>query len=359
MSVYGVAHWYVAWRLLKPFALRGPSLWLAWGLFGLLFLSFPLIHFLFSHKNGTAISAVSFISSVWSGMLIYFLLVTVAAEFLRMIFWRVALDDRTVTFVITGIVAAITIYGLIEARCVGVTELRVRMPNLPRELEGMRIAQISDVHMGRIVRGARLEQIVTKVNDLQPDLVLITGDLVDAEALHMEEMVHPLRRLKGQYGVYAVTGNHEFYAGIGQVEAFLQQAGVTLLRNRWVTINNGLQLIGHDDPVAFRMTGERPPPINEIMRGIDRSKPVILMLHTPATTLDQLQSLGINLQLSGHTHKGQLWPFNYLVKLIFKTPYGLFTNANATIYVSRGTSTWGPPMRVAAPPEITLITLTP
>jgi predicted MPP superfamily phosphohydrolase len=115
-------------------------------------------------------------------------------------------------------------------------------------------------------------------------------------------LIKPLRRLQGKYGVYAVTGNHEFFAGEKDVETFLERAHVTLLRNRWVNINGGLQL-------------------------------------------------------SGHTHKGQLWPFQYIVKNIFKTPYELFTNGNATIYVSRGTGAWGPPMRVGAHPEITLITL--
>jgi predicted MPP superfamily phosphohydrolase len=170
-------------------------------------------------------------------------------------------------------------------------------------------------------------------------------------------LIKPLRRLQGKYGVYAVTGNHEFFAGEKDVETFLERAHVTLLRNRWVNINGGLQLIGHDDPVARYFTGERPPSMSEILRGMDHAKPAILLLHTPVTTLEQLESLGIQLQLSGHTHKGQLWPFQYIVKNIFKTPYGLFTNGNATIYVSRGTGAWGPPMRVGAHPEITLITL--
>lgn len=358
MSVYGLAHLYIWLRLVKPLELRGAPLLLAGIAFLLLYLSFPAIHFAFRHQNGFLITAVNWISSVWMGMAVYFFLVTLASDLLRLVLFRSLMDGRAVTGAITGIVILLTIYGLIAARHVGVTELRVPIANLPAELEGMRLAQISDVHMGLIVRGARLEEIVTKVNDLHPDLVVITGDLVDAEALHMEEMIHPLRRLKGKYGVYAVTGNHEFFAGIDQVETFLEQAHVTLLRNRWVNINHGLQLLGLDDPVGLHITGQRPPPLTDIMRGLDSGKPTILLLHTPVTTLDKLNSLGIALQLSGHTHRGQLWPFQYIVKMIYRTPYGLFTDGNATIYVSRGTGTWGPPMRVGAPPEITLITLT-
>jgi predicted MPP superfamily phosphohydrolase len=292
------------------------------------------------------------------GLVVYLVLVALAGDILRLLFFRAVPDRPAVCGIMAAVAVAISIYGLIEARSIGVTRLTVPMPNLPAALDGLRIAQISDVHMGRIVRGPRLERIVTLVNDLQPDLIVITGDLVDAEALHMEDLVQPLRRLKSRYGVYAVPGNHEFFAGIDQARAFVEQAGATMLRNRWVTVAGALQLVGWDDPVGARIAGENIPPLTEVMRGIDRTRPTILLYHTPLTTLEQLQFLGIHLQLSGHTHQGQLWPFNYIVRRIFRTPYGRFTAGDTTIYVSRGTGTWGPPMRMGAPPEITLVTLT-
>jgi predicted MPP superfamily phosphohydrolase len=353
LSVYGLAHLYIWWRLLKPLELTGALLRSVQVGFLLLFISFPLIHFWFRHENGWLVGAANWFSSVWMGMVVYFVLVTLASDLLRLVLFRHVFDGPVVSGVVAAIVVVITVYGLIEARRVGVTELRVRMPNLSSEL---RVAQISDVHMGLVVRGSRLEQIVNKVNSLQPDLIVITGDLVDAEALHVEDMIPLLQRLKAHHGVFAVTGNHEFYAGVGKVEAFLKQAGVTLLRNRSVTVAGGLQLVGLDDPVVSRFTGQPPPRITDVM---ERGKPTLLLLHTPVTALERLAAAGIHLQLSGHTHKGQLWPFNHIVKLIYKqTPYGLFSNGDATIYVSRGVGTWGPPMRVGAPPEITLVTLT-
>jgi hypothetical protein len=355
--IYGGAHLYIWSRLVGPLGITGVSLRLLQGLFILLFLSFPLIHIAFRHQNGLAVTAATMVSSVWMGMVVYFVLVTLASDLLRLIIFRAVFDGRAVSAVITTIVVAITVYGLVEARSIGITRLQVRMPNLPSNIEGLRIAQISDVHMGRIIRGSRLERIVTMVNDLHPDLIVITGDLVDAEALHMEDMVHPLRRLRSKYGVFAVPGNHEYFAGIDQSQAFMEEAGVTMLRNHWVTISGGLQLVGRDDPAGAWVAGEKIPSLEEIMRGTDRSKPTILLYHTPATTFEELQSRGIQLQLSGHTHKGQLWPFNYIVKLIYKMPYGRFTSGDTTVYVSRGTGTWGPPMRVGARPEITLITL--
>ena len=356
--IYGGAHLYIWWRLVAPLPVSGVSLRLLQALFVLLFLSFPVIHFAFRQENGFLISAANLVSSVWMGMVVYFVLVTLASDLLRLaLFFHPIPDGPRVTAAVTAVVAAITIWGLTEARSIGVTRLPVRMPNLPGQLEGLRIAQISDVHMGLIVRGSRLERIVTMVNDLQPDLIVITGDLVDEQALHMEDMIHPLRRLACKYGVYAVTGNHEYFAGIERAQAFIEQAGVILLRNRWVTVAGGLQLVGRDDPIASRITGEKVPSLAEIMRGTDPDKPTILLYHTPVTTFAELQARGIGLQLSGHTHRGQFWPFNYIVKMIFQTPYGRFNDGDTTIYVNRGTGTWGPPMRVGARPEITLITL--
>jgi predicted MPP superfamily phosphohydrolase len=211
--------------------------------------------------------------------------------------------------------------------------------------------------MGLIIQGKRLENIVALTNSLNPDIIVITGDLVDEQALRMENLIEPLQRLKSKYGVFACTGNHEFFAGIDKSTDFIKKAGVTLLRNRWIEVAGGLQLVGRDDPVGARVVHEQIPPLAEIMKGIDPQKPIILLYHTPGTTMDELQRLGINLQLSGHTHQGQLWPFRYIVKMIFAMPYGLFSSGNTTVYVNRGTGTWGPPMRVGAPPEIAFITL--
>ncbi len=355
--IYGSAHLFVWWRLVHPLKLAGWAAWIVPSVLLILFLSFPVIHFALRQENGPLVSAANFASCVWMGMIVYLVLGTVAYDLARLISWGAIPSGKVMTATVAGIAAAVTIYGIVEAHSIDVTNLAVRMANLPGQLEGMRIAQVSDVHMGLIVRGCRLEKIVTMVNDLHPDLIVITGDLVDAEPSHMEEMIPALRRLQSKYGVYAVTGNHEFFAGVEHAQEFIERASVTMLRNRWVTVNGGLQLIGRDDVVASRITGKPVPSLDEIMQGIDRTKPAILLYHTPATTLAELEAHGIQLQLSGHTHKGQLWPFNFIVKRIYRTPYGLFTNGNATIYVSRGTGTWGPPIRVLARPEITLVTL--
>jgi len=356
--IYGGAHLYVYWRLVQPLKLTGGPVWaVRLGLL-VLFLSFPIIHFMLRRENGVVLNAASFVSSVWMGMIVYLVLGALVYDVVSVFTWGALPVGRMMTTIVAGLAAAITVYGLIEAHWIGVTNLPVRMPGLPARLEGFRIVQLSDVHLGRIVRGTRLEKIVSQVNALQPDLIVITGDLVDAEPAHMEEMIPALRRLQSRCGVFAVTGNHEFFAGADRAQTYIERAGVMLLRNRWVTVDDDLQLIGRDDVIAGQFTSVPTPSWDENLRGLDRTKPAILLYHTPVTTLAELEAHGIQLQLSGHTHRGQLWPLNFIVKGIFKTPYGLFTDGKATIYVNRGIGTWGPPMRVLARPEITLVTLT-
>ena len=355
--IYGGAHLYIYWRLIHPLHITGPLLALIQAGFIFLFISFPLIHFAFRHESGQLVSFINILSSVWMGMLVYFFLATLGLDIFKLLS-GLPQSPKIFSLVVAIVAVSVSSYGLYEASHIGITNLNIQIANLPKNLEGLTIAQISDVHMGLIVKGPRLEKIVNMVNDLHPDIIAITGDLVDEQALHMEDMVEPLKKLRSRYGVYAVTGNHEYFAGIDKSVEFMEKAGVTLLRNRWVNVAGGLQLVGRDDVVASRVTGEVVPPLADILKGIDHTKPVILLYHTPVTSLDELQTLGVQLQLSGHTHQGQLWPFRYIVKMIFKTPYGLFTSGNTSIYVSRGTGTWGPPLRVAAPPEIVLVKLT-
>ncbi|MDD5354747.1 MAG: metallophosphoesterase [bacterium] len=361
LIVYGGSHLYVFARLIHPLKLTGFTSLLVKLLFITLCLSFPLLHFVTRGQNGPLVEAINYISSVWMGLIVYLLLATVGFDLVRLALKlsgnKALQNPRLFTSLVSGIALAVTIYGLAEATSIGITRLTVKMPKLPENLAGTTIAQISDVHMGLIIQGKKLDNIVTLTNNLDPDLIFITGDLVDEQALHMEELVEPLRRLKSKYGVFACTGNHEYFAGIEKAEAFIERSGVRLLRNRWIEVAGGLQIVGRDDPVSTRVIGENVPPLSEIMKGIDPKKPVILLYHTPVTTMDELQRLGVNLQLSGHTHKGQLWPFLYIVKRIFAMPYGLFKSGDTTVYVNRGTGTWGPPVRVGAPPEITFITL--
>lgn len=252
---------------------------------------------------------------------------------------------------------AIAGIGMAEARRqVKVKTVRVPLSKLPAALSGYTIVQISDVHVGPTIGRTFVEELVAKVNALEPDLVAITGDLVDGSVAHLGSLVAPLAKLRARDGVYFVTGNHEYYSGADEWIAFLRSLGIRVLRNERVSIRgpSGFDLAGVDDWEAryFGHGADLP----RALSGRDPSRLVVLLAHQPRA-VEEASRLGVDLQLSGHTHGGQMFPFNYLVRL--QQPYvaGLHTHGRTKIYVSTGTGYWGPPMRVGIPAEIARIEL--
>ena len=310
---------------------------------------------------------ITMVGSFWLGAMLYFFLILVFIDLLRAInhyfslfpqFIRcnAVMSGRILSICVFVLVSAILISGYRSARNAKITQVDITLEKLSPQHNASNIVQISDVHLGTIINKERLIEIVDKVNATDPDLVLITGDLVDENVAKLEDMVEPLSRIKSRLGVFAVTGNHEFYAGVDEAVRFMEQAGVCVLRNRYVTINSILNLVGVDDITGERQLGIKNPPLEVIMRGMDKSLPTILMNHSPVN-LKKAEAAGIDLQLSGHTHKGQLFPLNFITDLAYEVHSGYARIGKMQIYVSNGVGTWGPPVRVGAPPEIVQITL--
>jgi predicted MPP superfamily phosphohydrolase len=246
------------------------------------------------------------------------------------------------------------LWGAAAAR-IQVKKVKVALSKLPAALEGYRIVQISDIHVGPTIGRDFIEEIVKQVNVLQPDLIAITGDLVDGTLSQLEHHTEPLRNLKARDGTYFVTGNHEYYVGdIEEWISWLQGIGIRTLRNERVTIREGFDLAGTDDISA--RGGDHGQNIPKALQGRKTDRPVVLMAHQPRS-FKEAASLGVDLQLSGHTHGGQIYPFNYIVHIFEPYLAGLYREGNSQIYVSRGTGYWGPPMRLGAPAEITEIEL--
>jgi len=241
-------------------------------------------------------------------------------------------------------------------RPVEVKRVKVALGKLPAALDGYTIVQLSDVHVGPTIGLAFIEELVAKVNALKPDLVAITGDLVDGSVAALGDLVRPLEKLRTKDGVYFVTGNHEYYSGAEEWVRFLGSLGVRVLENERVAIGAtaGFDLAGVNDWTAHQF-GEGAD-LKRAVAGRDASRALVLLAHQPKQ-IEEAAQLGVDLQLSGHTHGGQLFPFNYLVGL--QQPYveGLHNHGRAQIYVSSGTGYWGPPMRLLAPAEITKIEL--
>lgn len=247
-------------------------------------------------------------------------------------------------------------------RHVAVKPLTVVLNRLPKSLDGLKIVQITDLHIGPITDGGWLRPIVDRVNALKPDIIVVTGDLVDGSIEKLGHLVAPLAELTAPLGVYFITGNHEYYHGVEPWCAHIAGLGLHVLRNERVSIVAGahrdsFDLAGVDDWSSRRFPGQGHN-LAKALSGRDPDKALVLLAHQPAA-IDEAAAHGVDLQLSGHTHGGQIWPFNYAVHL--QQPYleGFHRHRDTAthIYVSSGTGFWGPPMRFGTSAEITDITL--
>jgi predicted MPP superfamily phosphohydrolase len=367
LGVYFGGNFYIYKRATQALHSGGIFLFLFKVFLLALILAFPVGHLMDRFCRCQASSFLTVVGSVWLGAMLYFFLTLVFIDLLRVInhyfmIFPQFIDRNPVTtgrflFVCVFLLVSVTLaLGFRSARNANVTQINVSLDKLSARHNAFNIVQISDVHLGTIIHKDRLIEIVDQANALDPDLVLITGDLVDESVDKLEDMVEPLSQIKSRLGVYAVTGNHEYYAGVDKAVRFMEQAGVRVLRNRYVAIDSVLNLVGLDYVTPEGWRGKEDLLLEMIMKDSDKSLPTILMYHAPVR-LKKTEAAGIDLQLSGHTHKGQLFPFNLITKLVYTVDSGYARIGKMQLYVSTGVGTWGPPFRVGAPPEIVQIIL--
>jgi len=258
------------------------------------------------------------------------------------------------------------VYGWYEALNVRPTYVTVETERLPAGVERVRIAHITDVHLGWIIQEERLDRILDVVRAARPDVLVSTGDLVDGDMEFRDEEVALFRGLNLPLGMYAVTGNHEFHVGVRQAIDFKERAGMRVLRNEYLHAG-GLLFVGMDDPSVRRFGGDLPPE-QGILASLPDDAFVVLLKHQPSVVQE---SIGLfDLQLSGHTHGGQIWPFYWLTRMAYEyrpglralspsrrggEAYAAETSRESSVYVSNGAGTWGPPLRFFAPPEVVII----
>lgn len=269
--------------------------------------------------------------------------------------------QRISAWIVVGMAAFATLVGYINARRVArVVNVDVPIANLPAALNGFSIAQITDVHVGPTIRRNYVERIVAAVNRLEADVIAITGDLVDGSVRELAAHVQPLAQLRAKYGAYFVTGNHEYYSGERAWTDELRRLGLRVLMNEHVVLDHGdakLVLAGVPDYSAHHFDPVNPSdPAAALAHAPPDAGAKILLAHQPRSA-PAAAAAGFDLQLSGHTHGGQFWPWNYFVR--FQQPFtaGLDRLGSLWIYTSRGTGYWGPPKRFGAPSEITRIRL--
>ena len=259
-----------------------------------------------------------------------------------------------------GLTMLFAVVGFVIARHPRLVEIEVPIANLPAALEGFSIAQISDLHVGPTIKRGFVERIVARVNALETDLIAITGDLVDGSVAELAPHTAPLARLTARHGVFFVTGNHEYYSGEPAWTAELRRLGLTVLKNQHVIVQHdgsSLMLAGVTDYTAhhFDPSQRSDPAVARAGHTPDVGAKVLLA-HQP-NSAPAAAAAGYDLQLSGHTHGGQFWPWNFFVGYFQPFTQGLNRLHNLSIYVSRGTGYWGPPNRFVVPAEITRIRL--
>ena len=346
-----------------------PPVWvrraILFGLFLLLAL-FPVSKVWAAYDFNSFNRLITFLASSWIGISFLLVLCAGGTDLIRFILRKTGLSPKVSFFqvlyygrvVVAASVAgclALGGYGFWEAGQVGVTRIEIPLRHLPPDLDGLSVVHLSDVHYGVLHENGRLSDLVRRVNELKPDLVVFTGDLVDAGVSHLEEMASALSSLKARFGIFAVMGNHEFFAGAKRTESIMRQGGIQVLRDEIRILPGGLQILGIDDPAVARR-GLPLPDYEGLIKGLDPEKPSILLYHQPVR-FEEVAKAKVGLQLSGHVHGPQLLPMVPLAWLFYPRMQGLFRLEGSYLYVSRGVGTGGPPMRLGSPPEIVHIRL--
>jgi len=328
--------------------------WMVWqalpGALALVFIPATILRFRSAHP---ALKVVYALSASWLGALnlAFFAAVTcwIIAGAAWLCGWSV--PRFGIATILFGAAFVATAYGLINARLIRVNRVTVQLPHLPKAWQGRRVALVTDVHLGPLSGAPFLERVLARLRSLQPDAVFISGDMFDGPTLGLDRMVAPWREFSVPRGIFYVTGNHDEFAERSLYLDPVRRVGIRVLNNEMVSLD-GLQVVGVHDSEA----GD-PAKLREILREvrIDREKPSILLAHRPIH-LSIAEEEGISLQLSGHTHRGQIWPWNLLVSRIYgRFAYGLGQLGHMLVYTSSGVGTWGPPLRIGTQSEIVLI----
>jgi hypothetical protein len=353
-------HLYIGWRIVPdlPNAPSGTA-------FALLLLAsavlIPLGFFGRRSRNRDIADRTTWAGMLALGLFSTLLVLTVLRELVLLAAWPLHVDALPQWSAIAVVVASVAIVGIgfVNARRTArVREVEIALPQLPPPLHGFTIAQISDIHVGPTIKRPYMQAIVDAVNALHADAVAVTGDLVDGRVRDLAEHVAPLAGLRSRHGTYFVTGNHEYYSGADDWIAELRRLGVRVLNNEHVVLRHdgaALVLAGVTDTSAHHFDpAQRSDPARAIAGAPPTAQPRVLLAHQPRSAEAAAQA-GFDVQLSGHTHGGQFWPWNHAVQ--WQQPYtaGLHRLRQLWVYTSRGTGYWGPPLRFGAPSEITRV----
>ncbi|HEX3029871.1 MAG TPA: metallophosphoesterase [Clostridia bacterium] len=367
ISIYGFSNFYIGlrgWQLLGSFVpfLNNKVYWI---FFWFVAVSYLIARLLNKYIPQFVGNAITLIGAYWMAVMIYAIILLGLLDITRLVSRFCGFKPQWMSYsshfgnFIVGaalllIIGTTMLFGTLHAVNVKINHYDIDIPKKAGQLKDLKVALISDTHLGNIVNKKRLEGIVEKINDLKPDLVLIAGDTVDdvIEPYVKQNMAETFRKLHPKYGVYAVLGNHEYYGGkISDIVSNFEKGSIQVLRDQYVKIADSFYIVGREDCSDKNRKG-----LDQIMNGLDKSLPVIEMDHQPVK-LGEPEKNGVDLQLSGHTHGGQLFPQRIIDRFIFEKDWGYLRKGDFQLIVSSGAGTWGPPIRTGSNSEIVSINI--
>lgn len=364
LTIYGTGSFYVFYHGLQ--AISGYQ-WIR-PIYIVLFIFFTLSYiiarFIQSYNHSALSDFFLIVGSFWLAALLYFFLICAGVDLIRGINHFTNIYTSFVTFnyeksklIVLAfsitLVSSLLIYGYINAKNPVLNTVNLKFSKENSKGAIINAVMVSDVHLGTLSCGKWFDDVVERINALNPDVILLAGDVIDEDLKPVIErnLGEHLLNLKARYGVYAITGNHEYIGGVEPAVKYLTEHKVNVLRDTSVLINNQFYLIGREDREIDRFSGMKRKALSELIQGIDKRYPTILMNHQP-TNLDEIVDKGIDLSISGHTHHGQFFPNNLITNMIYEVSRGLINKSGTWVYVSTGLGTWGPPIRIGNKPEI-------
>ncbi|MCX6153431.1 MAG: metallophosphoesterase [Candidatus Kapabacteria bacterium] len=370
LTIYSSASWYIFKRGYQAIGYNHKIQYIYTIIYCILFASY-IIFRIFDRFELHKISYIfTWIGSFWLAALLYFFLIVLFIDILRLINHFIPFFPEFITINIAKtkqilfissllIVALLLIYGRFNAISPKVRTIDVSINKTANGLKNLKIAFVSDIHLGAIVDNGFVKKIVDLLNEQNADIILLGGDTLDEDIgpVLANKSGEPLKNLKARLGVWAITGNHEYIGGIAQALPYLKSIGLNLLLDETRLIDNKFYLVGRLDRESFRFNGNKRAPLDSLISSVEnKSLPIILLDHQPFH-LEEASNNGIDFQLSGHTHNGQIYPFNLLASKIFDIAWGYKQVGNTQYYVSCGVGTWGPPIRLGNTPEIVVINM--
>ncbi|HAQ65946.1 MAG TPA: metallophosphoesterase [Bacteroidales bacterium] len=370
LTVYALLNWLLFSNGLQVFPQGTRArIWFIW-VFWLLVSAYPMARVLERVWLSPVSDLLTWIGSFWLAAFFYFLLALLVVDLFRLVNWvfpffhLLAGGDpskaRLVIFLITtGAVAIVLIVGHVNAVRTKVTHYNLYINKPVESIDKLRIVAASDIHLGTVIGPRRLGRLVKLIDEQKPDVVLFAGDVVDEDLAPVvrNDLGKLLLKITAPMGVYAITGNHEYIGGAASAVKYLSDHGIQMVRDTSVLVGNSIILIGREDRDRGRFSGMERKSMGTLLTGIDLSRPVIMLDHQPFN-LQEAVDAGIDVQISGHTHHGQIWPMNYITRAIFELSSGYLQKGKSHFIVSTGYGSWGPPVRTGNRPEIIVVDLT-